>query len=236
MKFELISFKLCPFVQRSIITLRTKDVPFEVIYIDLADPPGWFRALSPLGKVPVLRVDGAAALFESAVINEFLDEVTPGRLLPEDPLRRAQARGWIAFGSETMILLRDLTTAGDEAAFESVLSSLDGKLGFLEGALGAGPWFRGSAFSLVDTAFAPFFLRIAWFERFRPLLLDPGRFPKLAAWRDALLALDAVRDSTVPEFDDLMEALARRRQGYFATLLPGVSGGEMTPSGPKSLY
>ena len=88
----------------------------------------------------------------------------------------------------------------------------------------------------MDTAFAPFFLRIAWFERFRPVLLDPGRFPKLAAWRDTLLALDAVQDSIIPEFDDLMEALARRRQGYFATLLPGVSGGEMTPSGPKSLY
>ena len=233
MRFELISFKLCPFVQRSVITLLHKGVDFETSFVDLADPPDWFRALSPLGKVPVLRVDGTHVLFESAVINEFLDEVTPGRLLPDAPLERARSRSWIAFGAETMMLLRDLTTAGDEAALEEVVEALDRRLAFLEGALAPGPWFLGADFSLVDTAFAPFFLRLDWFEGYRPGLLDAGRHPKLAAWRDALLALDAVQGSVVPDFDDLMEALARRRQGHFATLIPG---GAAVPCGLKGLY
>ncbi|MGC9457270.1 MAG: glutathione S-transferase family protein, partial [Halothiobacillaceae bacterium] len=84
MKLELISFKLCPFVQRSVITLLHKDQPFETTFINLMDPPDWFSEISPLGKVPLLRVDDTV-LFESAVINEFIDEVTPDRLMPEDP-------------------------------------------------------------------------------------------------------------------------------------------------------
>ncbi len=86
MDFELISFKLCPFVQRAAIILLFKKIPFRTSYIDLANPPDWFRAISPFGKVPVLRLDETTVLFESSVINEYLDEVTPGGLLPVDPL------------------------------------------------------------------------------------------------------------------------------------------------------
>lgn len=65
---ELISFKTCPFVQRSVITLKEKGIDFKTTYIDLAEKPAWFLAISPLGKVPVLKI-GDEVLFESAVIN-----------------------------------------------------------------------------------------------------------------------------------------------------------------------
>jgi len=76
MNYELVSFKICPFVQRARITLLHKRVPHTVTYIELKAPPAWFPTISPLGKVPLLRVDGGAVLFESAVINEFIDETT----------------------------------------------------------------------------------------------------------------------------------------------------------------
>lgn len=47
--YQLISLVLCPFEQRSVITLKVRRVPFEIIYIDLQNPPEWFRAISPLG-------------------------------------------------------------------------------------------------------------------------------------------------------------------------------------------
>ncbi|MDH3236478.1 MAG: glutathione S-transferase N-terminal domain-containing protein, partial [Alphaproteobacteria bacterium] len=72
----LVSHHLCPYVQRAAIALAEKAVEFERIYIDLANKPDWFRALSPLGKVPVLKVDDRA-LFESAVILEYLEETQP---------------------------------------------------------------------------------------------------------------------------------------------------------------
>ena len=62
-KLKLISHKLCPYVQRAVIALTEKGVPFERIDIDLANKPDWFLAISPLGKTPVLQV-GDKAIFE----------------------------------------------------------------------------------------------------------------------------------------------------------------------------
>ncbi len=55
-KLELVSHYLCPYVQRAAIALAEKGVPFTRAYVDLADKPAWFTAISPLGKVPLLKV------------------------------------------------------------------------------------------------------------------------------------------------------------------------------------
>lgn len=83
-KLILVSHHLCPYVQRAAIALAEKSVPFERRFVDLADKPDWFRAISPLGKVPLLIVrqdDGTdVVLFESAVICEY-----PKRRRPVSP-------------------------------------------------------------------------------------------------------------------------------------------------------
>ena len=68
--------------------MRAKDVEFEVTFINLREKPDWFLEISPLGKVPVLKVDDDI-LFESNAIAEFLDETVAPRLHPEDPVARA---------------------------------------------------------------------------------------------------------------------------------------------------
>ena len=78
------------------IVMRAKQVEFEVTYINLRDKPDWFLAISPHGKVPVLRVDDQP-LFESNAIAEYLDEVAPPRLHSEDPIKRARNRAWTDF-------------------------------------------------------------------------------------------------------------------------------------------
>jgi glutathione S-transferase len=88
-KLRLVSHHLCPYVQRAVIALTEKGAAHERIYVDLAAKPDWFRAASPLGKVPLLMV-GDTVLFESAVICEFLEETVPGvQLHPEDAIERA---------------------------------------------------------------------------------------------------------------------------------------------------
>ena len=69
-RLTLVSHHLCPYVQRAVIALTEKQVPFERIDVDLAAKPAWFTAISPLGKVPLLRVGDATVIFESAVILE----------------------------------------------------------------------------------------------------------------------------------------------------------------------
>jgi hypothetical protein len=111
----LVSHALCPYVQRAAIVLAEKGAAFERRWVDLADKPAWFRAVSPLGKTPVLLV-GDAALFESAVICEYLDETIAPRLLPDDAIARARERGWIALASAMLDAIAAYYNAADDAA------------------------------------------------------------------------------------------------------------------------
>ena len=166
---KLISHKLCPYVQRAVIALTEKGVPFERIDIDLANKPDWFLKISPLGKVPVLLVetaDGEAALFESNVICEYIEETQGGaKLHPQDPLQRAQHRAWMEFGSTILSELWGLETTGDPAVFETKRKAVAAKFAQVEKTLGAGPFFAGKDFSLVDAVFAPIFRYFDVFDR-----------------------------------------------------------------------
>lgn len=216
---ELISFELCPFVQRSVITLLYKEAPYKITYIDLADPPPWFLEISPFGKVPVLRVDHHTVIFESAVINEYIDEITQGRLQPEDPLQRALNRSWIEFGSACLVDSYKMVNAKTDRRFEDTRDELQEKLERVEEVLGSGPYFNGAQFSLADCAYAPLFMRLE-FIRDVYALYDKSDLPKLNRWSETLLSVPAVRGSVVPDLKGRYFAMIRERGGHLASLLP----------------
>jgi glutathione S-transferase len=218
MKLELISFKLCPFVQRSVITLNYKALPYDIRYIDLDNPPDWFREISPFGKVPVLRVDEDMVLFESAIINEFIDDVTEGSLKPGDPLILARNRGWIEFGSNANLDLAALFNAATREDYETARDTALKNLAKVENNYGEGPWFNGEDFSLVDCAYAPLFMRYQLLNEHHKIF-EQDAFPKLSAWADRLLDLEAVKTSVVPEFRNLFFAHVRKPGGYGSELL-----------------
>ena len=212
-KLTLISFPTCPFVQRAVIALKEKHVEFDVIYIDLANKPDWFLDISPLGKVPVLRIerDGEppAVIFESAVILEYLEETVAGeKLHPTDPLKRAQHRGWIEFSSTVLGDLYRFSSAKDTESLAAARAVLHDKFKRLESTISA-PFFAGQHFSLVDTAFAPVFRQIDALDSVaRTGLLDG--FPGLEHWSRALAARESVK-TAVPE-DYVERYLGRLRQ------------------------
>ena len=212
MDIHLISFKTCPFVQRAVITLKYKNIDFDITYIDLADPPDWFLEISPLEKVPVLKVDGEI-LFESAVINEFLDDITDGALQPKDPLARAKNRAWIEFASNMLGNLYMMKMSKEEEKYNKYRERLVDQLQRVEKRLGDGPWFNGADFSLADTAFAPFFRQDSVVD-YKLSVLDPETMPKTDAWARRLLALPAVRESVVDEFEDLFIDAMERNGSY----------------------
>lgn len=212
MSIQLISFKTCPFVQRAVITLKHKNIDFDITYIDLADPPDWFLELSPLAKVPVLKVDDEV-LFESAVINEYLDEITGGDLQPREPLARAKNRAWIEFASDMLGNLYMMKMSMDEDRYHKYRDLLVSQLNRVEKRLGDGPWFNGAAFSLADTAFAPFFRQNSVADN-KLSVLDPETMPKVETWAQRLLALPEVRDSVVDEFEDLYLGAMQKNGSY----------------------
>lgn len=221
MTLTLISHHLCPYVQRAAIALAEKELPFERIWIDLAAKPDWFKAISPLGKVPVLVVkdeDGREArIFESAVILEYLEETTASPLHPVDPLQRARHRGWIEFGSQALDAIARLYSASEAPGFEKQRSGLATMLARLEAELSDGPFFAGERFSLVDAVFAPVFRYFDAFDRLGVSDMLDGK-PKVAAWRKALAARPSVQGAVVADFPERLMRFLEERKGVLVKL------------------
>lgn len=217
MKLKLVSLDICPFVQRSVITLRHKGLDFELEYIDLESPPDWFKRISPLGRVPLLLVDGEKVLFESAVINEFIDDVTPPLIKPADPFVLALNRSWIEYGSNCLSQQYQWMMAADRETFDRLRLEIKASLERIESVLDVGPWFNGPDFSLVDTAYAPLFMRYLLLGAYP--MLDEAWFPKTAAWADALLALPEVQQSVPVDFADRFFRNLGRHSGFGPRLL-----------------
>lgn len=190
-RITLISHALCPYVQRAAIVLMEKGVEFERREIDLANKPSWFLELSPLGKTPVLLVDGEA-IFESAVICEFLDETEGARLHPEAPLLRARHRAWMEFGSSLLNTIGAFYNAPNDDALDARTRDIRHRFEQLEATLGEGPYFAGEHFSIVDAVFGPIFRYFDVFETLGDFDFF-GELPKVAAWRHNLAARDSVR-------------------------------------------
>ncbi|ENN88085.1 glutathione S-transferase l [Rhizobium freirei PRF 81] len=222
-KLILVSHHLCPYVQRAAIALAEKNVPFERRYIDLSAKPDWFLAISPLGKVPLLivrQVDGTeVVLFESAVICEYLEETQAGAPLhPADPLERALHRGWIEFGSSILSDLWGFETAKDAATYEIKRLALIDKFGRVEAELGAGPFFAGEAFSLVDAVFAPIFRYFDVFDTLTPTgVFD--RLPRVKTWRTALAKRESVRGAVSDDYGNRLTTFLRHHDAWLLKLV-----------------
>ena len=215
-RLRLISHKLCPYVQRAVIALTEKGVAFERVDVDLANKPDWFLAISPLGRTPVLRV-GDTAIFESAVILEYLEETQPRPLHPSSPLRRAEHRGWIEFGSTVLSDIAGLYSAPDEAAFRAKATQLEARFARLEACVMAAPWFDGEDFSLVDAVFGPVFRYFDVFDEIGDFRILAGK-PKLLRWRWSLAARPSVKSAVSADYPALLRDFLNRRNSWISQL------------------
>jgi glutathione S-transferase len=215
-RLKLISHKLCPYVQRAVIALTEKGVPFERIDIDLAKKPVWFLAVSPLGKTPVLQV-GGRAIFESAVILEYLEETQQRPLHPADPLTRAEHRAWIEFGSAVLSDIAGFYAAGDEGAFKAKTMQLSDRFARLEAHVAAAPWFDGEHFALVDAVFGPLFRYFDVFDEIADFAILADK-PKLRRWRDSLAQRPSVRAAVSPDYPALLHEFLRKRNSWLSRL------------------
>lgn len=215
--FVLISHTLCPYVQRATIVLAEKNLGFERRDIDLANKPDWFLRISPLGKTPVLLVEGEA-IFESAVICEFLEETAAPRLHPEAALERAQHRAWMEFGSSLLNTIGAFYNAKDMGALAMQVLQIRLRLQQLEGALGAGPYFGGSHFSLVDAVFGPVFRYFEVFDAIQDFGFFEG-LPKVQAWRNQLAKRPSVRQAAHAAYPALLRDFLRARRSALSQLM-----------------
>ena len=195
----LYSYEACPYAQRTQMTLLEKDVPFQLVEVDLYDRPSWWADLSPYGKVPLLK-HGSGIVYESAIVNQYLDETFPDRpLMPAEPLSKAEARIWMdycdsRFMSACHQLIADRCDAEKQTTNRDELRSV---FRFMERGLerlGDGPYWMGEQFTLVDIQFAPFFER---FPCYRSLWQAewPEDCVRLKRWFDAVRSRDSHRQT-----------------------------------------
>src|SRR6266446_702061 len=220
-KYLLVSFKTCPWVQRAAIVLREKGVAFEFRHIDPDNRPDWFLAISPHRKVPVLRIDETASLFESNAIAEYLDETIAPRLHPADPLARAVNRAWTDYLPTSAAAVTATAYADSEADYRAAAAQIPVPFERLETALasqGSGPFFNGDAYSLVDAAYAPFLQRYHFLDRVK-MLGHLEKFPRLAAWMEALLDRQSTHSFPAAEFEAMYREGLRRRNKWVSRFI-----------------
>lgn len=219
-EIHLISHHLCPYVQRAVIVLLEKGLPHERTYIDLADRPAWFHIKSPLGRVPLLETR-ETVLFESQVIAEYLDEITPESLHPVDPLEKARQRAWIEFGSETLAAIGGFYSAPDADTFEQKRAALRQKFERITREI-SGPYFAGTEFQLIDGVWGTVFRYLDIFEKIGDfdLTRDLGA---LERWRQTVQERPSVQDAVPTGYDERLRAFLGQRNSHLGALARAVS-------------
>ncbi|MBA3582678.1 MAG: glutathione S-transferase family protein [Gammaproteobacteria bacterium] len=214
-KLHLISHLLCPFVQRARIVLAEKAITYDMTFIDLKNKPDWFLALSPLGRVPVLEVNQRDVLFESAVITEYLDEITPPSLHPADPLEKAKQRAWIEYASTLLGDVWVFFTTDDLEKFSAKQQLLQEKLQVLELVTQATPFFAGGHFQLVDAVYATVFRYFDFYKTVAhiDLLQD---FDALKIWSNAVLVRPSVQHAVPDNYIELLKQDLQNRRALLA--------------------
>jgi glutathione S-transferase len=218
--YELVSNHLCPYTQRAAIQLAEKGLPFTRSYIDLANKPSWFLELSPLGKVPLLRLPDVA-IFETSVICEFIEEMEPTKPMhPAAPVDRARHRSWCEFASATIADVFGFYSAPDAAAFDRKAADLNAKFRWLERHLAQGPYFAGASFCLVDAAFAPVFRLFDTFDQLGDFPIFTG-LARVPAYRAALAQRSSVRQAVVTDYAQRFRQYLSERNSHLSRLMAG---------------
>ncbi|RDE25019.1 glutathione S-transferase family protein [Motiliproteus coralliicola] len=198
---KVISFKICPFVQRVTALLEAKQIPYQVEYISLSDKPQWFLEISPNGQVPLLVTESGSVLFESDAIVEYLEEAYPA-LQPElGSEQRALDRAWSYLASKHYLVQCSAQRSPDSDTLVERRAKLDSAFSKVDLALADCPYFNGTALSMVDIAWLPLLHRAAVIEQRSGYDFLSG-FPKVKHWQQALLATGLAEKSVSADFDD----------------------------------
>ncbi len=213
MHLILYSFRICPFVERTNILLNEKNIQCERVYVDIRNKPDWFLKLSPLGKVPVLCADDTV-IFESTVINEFLDETSlTTSLHPGNPIQKAHNRSWIEWGSALVFDAYYMTLSANKDEFAEKRKIVDSKLILLEEQLKNAPFFNGEQFSMIDLSYAPLFRRFdSLMRQYSIHILE--QYSKLQAWSNQILERSTVQNGFSHNFDEEFSQLLELKKSF----------------------
>eukprot|EP00079_Xenopus_tropicalis_P037432 XP_017951203.1 PREDICTED: glutathione S-transferase omega-1-like [Xenopus tropicalis] len=205
--------RFCPFAQRAQLVLIAREINYEVVYVNTLNKPDWFFEKSPFGLVPAIETSEGQLIYESLIVCDYLDEVSPGKkLTPEDPFQKAQQRMLLEhfFKVENLVfkilgaLKNNADTSALKAEFLKKLIQFDEIVSKLNT-----PYVGGSSVSMADYMMWPIFERFSIFGVKDCL----GKTPHLHQWYQLMLQDPAVKATfTKPEV----------QEGFFKLYLQGI--------------
>lgn len=187
---RLYSMQFCPYAHRARLVLKAKDLPHDIVNINLMAKPEWYLNIHPEGKVPAL-LDGDKVIVESLDICNYLDEKFPDNpLYPAEQLSREKDKETLQkIGPATTVFAKCLFT-NEEKTPEEWLKEFIEALQPLEDELSARgtKFFGGDKPSMVDYMIWP------WAERAgciairlgTKLPIEDNQIPLLRKWRNAM--------------------------------------------------
>ena len=202
---KLIGAVTSPYVRKVRIVMAEKKLDFELVLADVWNSDEILQS-NPLGKIPCLVMEGGEAVFDSRVIVEYLDTLSPvGKLIPPAGRERAEVRTWEALADgilDAAILARlEATWAGRTAAQRSQawidrqLSRVDAALVAMSSGLGDKPWCVGHHMTLADIALG---CAVGYLSFRFPQIDWRGRHSNLARLYDKLSSRPSFIESAPP--------------------------------------
>ncbi len=198
---KIVSFKICPFVQRVTALLEAKNINYDIEYISLSDKPDWFLEISPNGQVPLLITDDNVALFESDAIVEYIIDVYGPLEKGVTPEQRAIDRAWSYQASKHYLVQCGTMRSKDKETLIEKSANLGKAFARAEKQIKEGPFFKGESLSLVDIAWLPLLHRAHIIKNHTgyDFLKD---YPKVQHWQAALMETGLAEKSGADDFEE----------------------------------
>ncbi|NOH78218.1 glutathione S-transferase family protein [Vibrio sp. RE86] len=196
---KIVSFKICPFVQRVTAALEAKKIPYEIEYISLKNKPQWFLDISPNGQVPLLVTENGTALFESDAIIEYIEDEFGALEEGVTNEQRALDRAWSYLGSKHYLAQCSTMRSNDKATLTDRVANIAKAFGKVEKQL-TGPFFKGDQLSNVDMAWLPLLHRADIIKAHTCFDMLEG-FPKVQAWQQQIMETGLVEKTVSEDFE-----------------------------------
>ncbi|XP_070168040.1 pyrimidodiazepine synthase [Polyergus mexicanus] len=198
-KIRLYSMRFCPYAQRVQLVLDAKQIPYDVVNVNVTHKPDWLIEKNPLNKVPSIELEGGEILYESLIIADYLDDAYPqNKLYPSNPLAKAKDKLLIDRFNAVITTIYKVFFLGPTLEHDIFNQALNGLELFDQELVKRGtPFFGGDKPGMLDFMIWPWceradVIRIIRGEQF---IIPRERFLRLLEWRNAMKEDSAVQGS-----------------------------------------
>jgi glutathione S-transferase len=202
---KLLGSLTSPYVRKVRVVMAEKKLDFQLVLEDVWGSDDILKS-NPLGKVPCLVLDGGEAVFDSRVIVEYLDTLSPvGKLIPASGRERIEVKTWESLADgllDASILARLEATWGgrapvqrSQAWIDRQMSRVTASLKAMSQGLGEKPWCHGNSFTLADVAVG---CSLGYLDFRFPQIDWRGGYPNLLKLYDKLAARQSFIDTAPP--------------------------------------